>query len=134
MPLRIKMPHKERIIINGTIVENVGDTTTLVLHNKADVMRRKEVMVEEEAVTPARKIYYTLQCGYIFSEERDKYIKDTLELIREYLEAVPASKDLCASIVTCLKEGSLYASLRKSRELIEYEDELVSLMKKRIDD
>ena len=58
MPLSIKLPSKEKVIINGAVIENTGDSTTIVLHNRVDLLRRKEVMAEEQATTPAKRIYY----------------------------------------------------------------------------
>ena len=52
MPLRIKLPSKERIIINGAVLENAGEATTIILHNHADILRRKEVMSEADAKVP----------------------------------------------------------------------------------
>ncbi len=73
MPLRIKLPSKERIIINGAVLENAGEATTIILHNHADILRRKAVMREADAQSPARRVYYALQCAYMFDVERSRY-------------------------------------------------------------
>ncbi len=123
MPLRIKLPSKEKIIINGAVIENAGEATTIILHNNVDILRRKEVMKEEDAVTPSRRVYYILQCAYLFENEREKYLELAQEFLRDYEEAAPSSKDICAEINAFIKNEKFYDALRKTQELLEHEAE-----------
>lgn len=123
MPLRIKLPTKERIIINGAVIENAGEATTLVLLNPADVLRRKEVLQERDAITPARRVYYALQCAYAFFQERDQYLENFKKLIGEYEEAAPSAAALCADIRNLVGEQKFYNALRVTQQLIEHETE-----------
>ncbi|MCR9220795.1 MAG: flagellar biosynthesis repressor FlbT [Alphaproteobacteria bacterium] len=123
MPLRIKLPAKERIIVNGAVIENAGDATTIVLHNRADVLRRKEVMSEAEASSPARRVYYALQCAYMFDEERPRYAQHARQFLHQYLEAAPSAGELAEKIEGLIAEGKLYNALRATQSLIEHEDE-----------
>ena len=50
MPLRLKLPHGDRIIVNGAVLENGSEATMLVFHNHADILRRKEIMQEADAL------------------------------------------------------------------------------------
>lgn len=123
MPLRIKLPSKERIIINGAVLENAGEATTIVLHNRADILRRKEVMSEEDAQSPARRIYYALQCAYMFDDERPKYRQMALEFLNQYENAAPSAKDVIEKIRGEIEKGGLYNALRATHPLIEHETE-----------
>ena len=123
MPLRIKLPTKERIIINGAVIENAGEATTLVLLNPADVLRRKEVLQEKDAVTPARRVYYALQCAYAFFQERDKFLDSFKKLLDEYEEAAPSAASLCADIRQLVGELKFYNALRVTQQLIEHDTE-----------
>ena len=123
MPLRIKLPSKEKIIINGAVIENAGEATTIILHNKVDILRRKEVMREEDALTPSRRIYYTLQSAYLFKDERDKYLDIALNFIKEYEEAAPSASEDCGIIKGFIADDNFYDALRKTAELITHEAE-----------
>ncbi len=123
MPLRIKLPSKEKIIINGAVIENAGEATTIILHNKVDILRRKEVMSEEDAITPSRRVYYILQCAYLFENERRKYLDLAVEFMGEYEEAAPSAKDLCDEIRTFISAEKFYDALRKTTELLDHETE-----------
>ncbi len=123
MPLRIKLPSKERIIINGAVLENAGAATTIILHNRADILRRKEVMSEADAQSPARRVYYALQCAYMFEDERPRYQQMAQELLNQYSSAAPSSADIITKIQTEIGAGRLYNALRASHSLIEHETE-----------
>ena len=123
MPLRIKLPAKEKVIINGAVIENAGDATTIILHNKVDILRRKEVMSEENAITPARRVYYALQCAYLFKNERKKYQASFQEYLKDYVAAAPSAADMAGKIVALVDEERYYESLRKTLKLVEHETE-----------
>ncbi|NMM46348.1 flagellum biosynthesis protein FlbT [Rhodospirillaceae bacterium KN72] len=123
MPLRIKLPSKERIIINGAVLENAGEATTIILHNHADILRRKEVMSEADAQSPARRVYYALQCAYMFEDERVRYRQMALELLNQYESAAPSGKSITEKIRAEIEKDRLYNALRNTHDLIEHEVE-----------
>lgn len=123
MPLRIKLPSKERIIINGAVLENAGEATTLVVHNRADILRRKEVMTDSDAQSPARRVYYALQCAYMFEDERPRYRQMALEFLQQYETAAPSIGEIGEKIRAEVGKDQLYNALRTSHALIEHETE-----------
>ncbi len=121
MPLRIKLPTNEKVIINGAVLENAGDATTLVVHNRVDILRRKEVMNEGDAITPARRIYYALQCAYLFENDRNEYLTLANKLLREYEEAAPSADEVIGSIEEKLRAERYYDGLKNTLDLIDHE-------------
>lgn len=122
MSLRIKLPNQERILINGAVIENTGGTAVIIIHNKADILRRKEIMQENEANTPARKIYYALQCAYIFEKDRVRYLALANDFMLQYLEAAVSAKPILNKITSDIESSQLYKALKSSRSLIEHEE------------
>ena len=123
MPLRIKLPAKEKIIINGAVLEHAGEATTIVLHNRVDILRRKEVMAEKDAITPARRVYYTLQCAYLFEEERAGYLKLFDQFATDYAEAAPSAASILEAVRACVAAEHFYEALRETQKLIAHENE-----------
>ena len=123
MPLRIKLPTNEKVIINGAVLENAGDATTLVIHNKVDILRRKEVMNEADAVSPARRVYYALQCAYLFENDRNEYLTLAHSLITEYVDAAPSAQEVVDSIEGKLRDEKYYDALKTTLDLIDHETE-----------
>ncbi|NJR20223.1 MAG: flagellar biosynthesis repressor FlbT, partial [Hyphomonadaceae bacterium] len=56
MPLKLSLKPNEKIVLNGAVVQNGDRRTTLLLQNKASVLREKDIMQIEEANTPVRRI------------------------------------------------------------------------------
>ncbi len=123
MPLRIKLPAKEKIIINGAVIENAGEATTIVLHNRADILRRKEVLTEQDAITPARRVYYALQCAYLFDGERDGYLQMFRRFLQDYVEAAPSAAEITHTISEAVKAERYYDALRQTQDLIQHEND-----------
>ena len=123
MPLRIKLPAGERIVINGAVVESANESVSLIFHNKVDILRRKEIMTEEEVNSPARHMYYNVQCAYLFKPDRDKFLRNYEILRDQYLEAAPSAAELCYEIDMALVEEDFYPAIRLLQKLMEHEDE-----------
>ena len=128
MPLRIKLPSKEKIIINGAVIENAGEATTIILHNRVDILRRKEVMSEGEANSPARRVYYALQCAYLFDGDRDRYLELYRQFSGDYREAAPSAGEIFVEIDALVEAERYYDALRKTQDLMDHETERLSAM------
>jgi flagellar protein FlbT len=122
MPLQIKLPAWDKIIINGAVLQNGGSPSTLVVHNRADILRRKEVMSEDQANTPARRAYYCLQCAYLFEEQRGEFIEKFTEFMEAYIRAAPSVTGVAEEVFDLLQEERYYDGLRMMRRVIEHEE------------
>ena len=127
MPLRLKLPHGDRIIVNGAVLENGGEATMLVFHNHADIMRRKEIMQEADALSPSRRVYYALQCAYIFEQKRDSYLEIFERYLCEYENAAPSSASIAQKLREILLTNKIYLALKECRNLIQHESDILAL-------
>ena len=123
MPLRIKLPSKEKIIINGAVIENAGEATTIILHNRVDILRRKEVMSEAEANSPARRVYYALQCAYLFDSDRPRYLDLYRQFAKDYVEAAPSAAAILDEVNGLVASERYYDALRRTQDLMDHETE-----------
>jgi flagellar protein FlbT len=121
VPLLIKLAPGEKIVINGVVVENGGDHTTLRILNQAHVLRAKDILTFEEASSPARRVYYALQCLYLFPENQEPYLTSARQFIDDFVKAVPSSEPLINEIVDHLKRNDSYQMLKVAKKLVEYE-------------
>jgi flagellar protein FlbT len=81
LPLKLSLKPGEKFVLNGAVVQNGDRRGVLVLQNKASVLREKDIMQPEEAVTPARMIYFPVMMMYL----------DEPGALRYYDEFVPSS-------------------------------------------
>lgn len=123
MPLLIELKSGDKIFINGAVIENGGPNTRLVLHNEATIMREKEVLNEDSAVTPASRVYHALQCAYLFKEDKDNYLRAYDKFLDDYLAACPSALEIGNKIRKNVSEGRIYKGLKEAQALIIHENE-----------
>ena len=60
MPLKLSLKPGEKFVLNGAVLANGDKRTSLVIQNKACVLREKDIMQPKDAKTPAK--FYFLSC------------------------------------------------------------------------
>ena len=65
MPLKLSLKPGEKFVLNGAVVQNGDRRTTLVLQNKASVLREKDIMQADEVTSPARRVYFPVMMMYL---------------------------------------------------------------------
>jgi len=127
LPLVIELKSGDKLIVNGAVVENVGSNTKLKVLNKASLLRGKEVMSESQSRTPATRVYFALQCAYIFPEKRADYLEAFRTYIHDYAEASPSAAPIVQSILSEVRDDQLYRALKTATNLVEHEEELMRI-------
>ncbi len=47
MPLTINLQPRERLIVNGVVIENSGQAAKVLIHNTAALLREKDILTED---------------------------------------------------------------------------------------
>jgi flagellar protein FlbT len=131
MPLRISLKANERLIVGGAVVRNGSSRADLLIENDVPILRGKEVMSLDEAVSPCRRIYFAIQLMYVDERNAAEHRKLYLQLVAEVLEASPSMADQIGEINARITEGKFYQALKVARKLIAYEGELISHVARR---
>lgn len=121
MPLKLDLKGGEKMIVNGAVLENVGPSAKILVHNMASILREKEILSQEEASTPASRVYFSLQCAYMFPESRAEHLKKFEAFLSDYLMACPSASEIGNEIRKFVTDQALYKALRASRNLILHE-------------
>ena len=125
MPLKLLLKPGEKVVINQAVVLNGGDKTELILQNKASVLRERDIMTEENADSPAKRIYFVVQMMYMFSDKERQYQANFNELVTSFIEAVPSSTPILLDIGRKVIEGNLYGAMKDCKKLMRYEEEVL---------
>ncbi|WP_306016714.1 flagellar biosynthesis repressor FlbT [Oceanicaulis sp. MMSF_3324] len=128
MPLKLSLKPGEKFVLNGAVVENGDRRATLVLQNKASVLREKDIMQEHEVDTPAKRIYFPVMMMYLSSTSQDGLYDEFVLRMTEFMNAV-GSSDVMAECVSVSREvmaGEFYKALLRCRKLIQYEAKLLA--------
>ena len=125
MPLKLILKPGEKVVINQAVVLNGGDKTELILQNKASVLRERDIMTEENADSPAKRIYFVVQMMYMFTDKERQYQANFNELVTSFIEAVPSSTPILLDIGRKVIEGNLYGAMKACKKLMRYEEEVL---------
>jgi flagellar protein FlbT len=126
MALKITLKPNERIIIGGAVVKNGNTRCELNFENKVPLLREKEIISEAEADSPARKIYFVVQLMYIDENNLAMHHQTYWKLVNDFLQAAPSALALIDQINELILKGRYYSGLKKMKELIAYEKEVIS--------
>ncbi|HTM83251.1 flagellar biosynthesis repressor FlbT [Asticcacaulis sp.] len=125
MPLKLSLKPGEKFVLNGAVVQNGDRRCSLVLQNKASVLREKDILQEEAVTSPARHVYFPVMMMYLDEAGADKYYDEFLRRMSEFMSVISNQVILaeCVSVSKSLMAREYYKALMSCRRLIEYEDE-----------
>lgn len=127
MPLKLSLKPGEKFVLNGAVVQNGDRRAALILQNKASVLREKDIMQPDQAVTPARRIYFPVMMMYLDETDATKFYDEFVVRLTEFMSAVRRPDVLaeCVDASRLVMAHEYYKALMACRKLIEYEDEVL---------
>jgi len=128
MPLKLSLKPGEKFVLNGAVLANGDKRASLVLQNKACVLREKDIMQPADAKTPARRIYLPIMMMYLDGENFEEYYTEFALRMTEFMGAVQTRAVLaaCIEISRDVTDGSYYKALMNCRKLFDFEQERLS--------
>ncbi len=125
MPLKLSLRPGEKFVVNGAVVQNGDRRAALVLQNKASVLREKDIMQQDEANSPARRIYFPVMMMYLDQGKDGPYYDEFVLRMTEFMSAIRNAGILaeCVSLSREVMEGEYYKALTRCRGLMAYEGE-----------
>ncbi len=126
MALKLSLKPGEKMIIGGAVVKNGDAKAELFIENQVPLLREKDIMGEKDAITVARKIYFTIQLMYIDQENLINHHNTYWNYVKEITLAAPSTIPLVDQISEKIVGNNYYQALKLSRKLIDYEKEIVS--------
>jgi flagellar protein FlbT len=125
MPLKLSLKPGEKFVLNGAVLTNGDKRTSLVIQNKACVLREKDIMQPEGANTPARRIYLAIMMMYLDGEASEEPYNEFALRMTEFMGAVRNHQVLtaCVDISRDVAQGNYYKALIACRKLFEFEQE-----------
>jgi flagellar protein FlbT len=125
MPLKLSLRPGEKFVLNGAVVQNGDRRGTLVLQNKASVLREKDIMQVEEAATPSRRIYFPIMMMNLDENAASDFHDEFILRLSEFMSVISNKDiiDICINISKYVIASEYYKALMLSRKLMTYEDE-----------
>lgn len=126
MALKITLKPSEKIFIGGAVITNGKSKCTLVVENKVAILRQKDILNKDQADTPARRIYFTVQLMYIDDARIASHHRTYWKYVRDFLSAAPGSLGLIDQISEQILGANYYKALKCCKKLIKYEQEVIA--------
>ncbi len=128
MALKLSLKPGERFVVNGAVIVNGERRTTLVLQNKASLLREKDILQAEDVDTPVKHVYFPIMLMYMDPAGYNKYHEQFVLRMTEFMGVIedPETKLLCVAISKEVMEGEFYKALMKCKKLFEYENARLS--------
>lgn len=126
MPLTVHLKPGEKLIVNGVVMQNGQHSAKLIIHNDAALLRQKDILSEQDANTPAARVYFAIQCQYLFPDKSVIYLPLIHRFLKEFGEAAPSSLPIIQKIAEEIRGGQLYQALKSAKQLIAKEQEILN--------
>ena len=129
MPLKINVKPGEKFVVNGAVMVAGKKGSSLVLQNEATILLGKDIMQEEDATSPAKRIYFTILLMYLDHDDPDQYRGMFLELVESFLDATTFKevRMTLLNLVQDVNEKRFYRALKTCKALITYEAEILKI-------
>jgi flagellar protein FlbT len=118
----------DRMLVNGAALQ-FRTRTSVMLGNRAQFLFGKQIMTQEEARTPARRVYFAIQAAYVAEEAgRPDYIAAARELANDYSAATTSeiARSILVTAIAALERGDCWEAMRSVRRLFTHDDAVLA--------
>lgn len=128
--LVLKLAPKERVLINGAVIEN-GDRRTRmsIMTPNANILRLKDALHPNEAKTPVKRVCYATQLvlsGDVDTKQATTELLTGIEQLSQVFRDSD-SRTILKDATEAVAEGRFYQALKVLRLLIPREERLLSV-------
>jgi len=125
MALKLTLKPGEKLYVATGMVYCEADAIyTLYVDGALPVVREKDYLEAEQAVTTSRQIYLAIQRAYLesdFEGQKDTYFRLTGMLMAD----LPGAMSHVSDVNKAIGQGNLYNALKAARRLVQFEDGLL---------
>ena len=127
--LVLKLGPKERVLINGAVIENGDRRSKLsIMTPNANILRLRDAIHPEEVNTPVRRVCYVAQLvlsGDTDPEEAVLQLMRGIEQLSQVLTDTD-SRQALARATFAVRSGQYYQALKSLRRLLPREERLLA--------
>ncbi|WP_250265944.1 flagellar biosynthesis repressor FlbT [Rhodovastum atsumiense] len=129
MPLKLKLGANEQLVVNGAVMVNGGYRTTLMVRNFAHILREKDVLQEDQADTPTKRLYFHVQAMLLKPPPSPELVAAYQEQLAALRRAFVRPDNLVAldEVDRVVTAGDYYKALVQLQTLIGVEASLLNL-------
>lgn len=127
--LVLKLGPKERVLVNGAVIENGDRRTRLsIVTPGANILRLRDAIHPEEVTTPVRRVCYIAQLVLSgdadFDDAKAQLMRGMEQLSQVFTDT--DSRSLLSQATENLIEGQIYQTLKSLRGLLAREERMMA--------
>ena len=127
--LVLKLAPKERVLVNGAVIENGDRRSRLsVLTPNANILRLRDAIRPDEVNTPVRRVCYIAQLILSGDADADQARLQLLRGVEQLSQALTDddSRQLLSEATDAFVDGEYYRGLKRLRGLLPREERLLA--------
>lgn len=127
--LVLKLAPKERVLVNGAVIENGDRRSRLaILTPKANILRLRDAIRPDEVNTPVRRVCYIAQLVLSGDADEDEAGLQLMRGIEQLSHALTDTESqACLNAATeAVQSGDFYRALKQLRALLPREQRLLA--------
>ena len=124
MALKLTLSPNEKLVGNGAVIQNGDRRASVVVRNKASILREKDILLPEQAVTPMRRVYFEIMMMYLDEKRQKPHFEAFSARITEFMNAIRDSDAIgaCVAIIQLVHDKEYYKALLACRRLYDFEE------------
>jgi len=125
MALKLSLKPGEKFVVNGAVIANGDRRASLVIQNKVNILREKDILTQDQATTPVRRIYFPIMLAYLDPDNLNQYLEEFMMRMTEFMKAIedPETKARCVEISGDVLNKNYYRALMNCKKLFAFEEE-----------
>jgi flagellar biosynthesis repressor protein FlbT len=128
VPLKLDFKSGDKLVINGAVLENIGTNAKILVHNESAILREKEILSVADTATPASRVYFALQCAYMFPYKKEEYLGLFADFLKEFVSACPSTKPIAEEIETLVADDKIYKALKHTQKLVAHQAKVLKTL------
>jgi flagellar protein FlbT len=117
VPLKFTLKPGEKVIVNGAVIGRGEETGSFYLYNKANFLRGREVMKEEDAKGVEQKLYLIIQLIYLFPENAPENLMKFEAILAETMRHRSADLEKLTEVARLVHAQDYYRALKLTAKL-----------------
>jgi flagellar biosynthesis repressor protein FlbT len=117
VPLKFTLRPGEKVIVNGAVIGRANEAGSFYLYNKANFLRGREVMKEEQADTTEKKLYLVIQLIYLFPDNAPENLIKFETILAENMRERPKDIEKLAEVARLVHDAEYYRALKLTAKL-----------------
>jgi len=125
MALKLSLKPGEKFVVNGAVIANGDRRASLVIQNKVNILRERDILTQEQITTPARRIYFPIMLAYLDPDNTNQYLEEFMLRMTEFMKAIedPEARARCVEISGDVLNKNYYRALMNCKKLFAFEEE-----------